>query len=240
MLYYNFPYLKIYENHRPEWLRGKSLEILELDFYIPERNIALEIQGRQHYEYVPFFHGEYDNYLIQLERDRVKKEICYGRNIKLFEISSAFELDIFINDFKEKENTPNEEEKYPVDQYTEKNFRSVEKITLMRVNRYEKMKCEHRRDTAAWKVAKLLLFKVRYGIETDNEKIKTFYSKNKEDIDKKFNQSLRSKTIKYEKEVNKGVNYGMGENRRSVIYAPQDKESGSTSDLAAYCSVDIL
>ena len=30
-----FGHLKIYENHRPDWLRGEQLERLELDFFIP-------------------------------------------------------------------------------------------------------------------------------------------------------------------------------------------------------------
>lgn len=44
------------------------------DFYLPDRNLLVEFHGKQHYEYIPFFHrnGE-DDFLQQKNRDDIKK-----------------------------------------------------------------------------------------------------------------------------------------------------------------------
>lgn len=51
--------------------------ILELDVYVPQFNVACEYHGRQHYEYVPFFHRKGH---IELEyqhwKDKFKLEQC--------------------------------------------------------------------------------------------------------------------------------------------------------------------
>jgi len=57
----------IRENYRPEWLGG-----LELDFYIEELEVGIEVQGRQHFEYTPMFHASYGAFLEQKERDEQK------------------------------------------------------------------------------------------------------------------------------------------------------------------------
>jgi len=73
----------IRENHRPEWLEG-----LELDFYIEELRVGIEIQGRQHFEYTPHFHGSYDDFLAQKQRDAQKYGHCLHHEIALFYITS--------------------------------------------------------------------------------------------------------------------------------------------------------
>ena len=82
----------IRENHRPEWLQTTSGMRLELDFYIPDLNVAFEIQGRQHYEFVRHFHIDYDGFKRQLERDRIKREICARMGVVLYEASTIDEL----------------------------------------------------------------------------------------------------------------------------------------------------
>ena len=60
---------------------------LSIDFYNANKKIAIEVQGRQHTEYVPFFHGENKiNYLNQLRRDSEKLKFCEINDIKLIEI----------------------------------------------------------------------------------------------------------------------------------------------------------
>lgn len=84
LLVRRFPECSIKENYRPEWLLSSNLTRLELDFYIDEINTAFEIQGIQHIEYVPFFHGTYDNYLEQQKRDKEKIDLCFGNGVRLF------------------------------------------------------------------------------------------------------------------------------------------------------------
>lgn len=66
------------------WLKHKRQ--LFLDFYIPYKKIAIEVQGEQHFVAVNKFGGE-ENLKIQQERDKIKKELCEKKGIKLFYIT---------------------------------------------------------------------------------------------------------------------------------------------------------
>ena len=77
----------IRENHRPDWLDG-----LELDFYIEELRVGIEVQGRQHYEYTPIFHKSYGAFLEQQERDEQKAILCFRQGVTLYEIREAVEI----------------------------------------------------------------------------------------------------------------------------------------------------
>lgn len=59
---------------------------LSYDFYIEDKNILIEYQGKQHYEPVEYFGGE-EKFLIQLEHDKRKKDFAMSNNIDLLEIS---------------------------------------------------------------------------------------------------------------------------------------------------------
>lgn len=59
---------------------------LTLDFYNANKKIAIEVQGRQHTQYVEFFHQDRINYLHQLKRDQIKERFCELNNIKLVTI----------------------------------------------------------------------------------------------------------------------------------------------------------
>lgn len=67
---------------------------LTLDFYNANKKIAVEVQGKQHTKYVPFFHGSNKiNYLNQLKRDQDKLKFCEINNIQLVEIYDGDKLD---------------------------------------------------------------------------------------------------------------------------------------------------
>lgn len=66
---------------------------LSLDFYNANKKIAVEVQGKQHTKYIPFFHGSNKiNYLNQLKRDRDKLKFCEINNIQLVEIYDGDKL----------------------------------------------------------------------------------------------------------------------------------------------------
>ena len=66
---------------------------LSLEFYNANKKIAVEVQGKQHTKYVPFFHGSNKiNYLNQLKRDQDKLKFCELNDIQLVEIYDGDEL----------------------------------------------------------------------------------------------------------------------------------------------------
>lgn len=60
---------------------------MTFDFYNPNKKVAIEVQGKQHLKYTPFFHGKSkSNFLSQIRRDNDKQKFCELNNIKLVEI----------------------------------------------------------------------------------------------------------------------------------------------------------
>lgn len=63
-----------------DWLKNKRT--LRLDFYLPEYNIAIECQGKQHFIPVNYFGGE-KQLENTIECDKVKLELCKEHNIPI-------------------------------------------------------------------------------------------------------------------------------------------------------------
>lgn len=57
-----------------------------LDFYLPLYKIAVEVHGRQHYEFVSHFHNNHYEFMLACKRDNEKKEWCELNNIQLVEL----------------------------------------------------------------------------------------------------------------------------------------------------------
>lgn len=60
----------------------KDINALPFDFYLPELNVCIEFNGRQHYEPVEHF-GGYERFVVQQKHDKIKSEYCAKNNIKL-------------------------------------------------------------------------------------------------------------------------------------------------------------
>lgn len=56
---------------------------LYLDIYLPTINMAIEVQGEQHYKFSPFFHKTKLDFLKQRKNDRLKKEWCEINSIAI-------------------------------------------------------------------------------------------------------------------------------------------------------------
>lgn len=60
--------------------------LMKLDFYISHYNLAIEVQGNQHEEFTPFFHGTKQNFNKAVQRDASKEKWCEINNIKLVKL----------------------------------------------------------------------------------------------------------------------------------------------------------
>ena len=83
-----FSRFKVHRNVRPSWLLNKEGNRLELDFYLPFFNLAIEVQGIQHFEYCEMFHGDQSGFERLKRDDRHKQQICSERGIELVEITN--------------------------------------------------------------------------------------------------------------------------------------------------------
>ena len=78
---------KTFVKVRPDFLSNPITHSnLELDCYNSELNLAVEYNGRQHYEYVPFFHASKEAYHNQRYRDELKKIWCKQAGITLITV----------------------------------------------------------------------------------------------------------------------------------------------------------
>lgn len=78
-------YKQPFPNQRPTWLCG-----LELDGYCEPLGIAFEFQGEQHYKYIRKFHKSKKAFMVQLQNDAKKVQLC--KDIKLYIIDSRLPI----------------------------------------------------------------------------------------------------------------------------------------------------
>ncbi len=102
MLDQRLPQYTIRENYRPDWLISSDRTHLELDFYIEELGIAFEVQGQQHFQFVPFFHKSEDDFKMRRRHDGEKRILCYGQRVKLIEIMTETDAIVAIKNIEEK------------------------------------------------------------------------------------------------------------------------------------------
>jgi hypothetical protein len=68
-----------------------------IDFFLPLRKIALEIHGRQHFEFIKHFHGSPQGFKQSQIRDKNKIKWCEINNIQLYSVESVLELKELLN-----------------------------------------------------------------------------------------------------------------------------------------------
>jgi hypothetical protein len=77
------PFLKI----RPQFLRNDVTgQNLEIDLYNDELKLGVEVNGDQHYRFIPYFHRNKEAFRNQRYRDEMKKVKCRDNGITLIEI----------------------------------------------------------------------------------------------------------------------------------------------------------
>lgn len=63
-----------------------------LDFFLPNQKIVVEVHGRQHDEFVPFFHKTKADFKEHQNRDERKKLWCEINDFSFYEVRSPEEL----------------------------------------------------------------------------------------------------------------------------------------------------
>ena len=71
--------------------RGKEMEQLELDVFVPGRKLAFEYQGEQHFEQLPHWHDK-AGFLQQQQRDERKRKLCAYWGYSLLHFESGDDL----------------------------------------------------------------------------------------------------------------------------------------------------
>ena len=66
---------------------------MRLDFYLPDYNIAIECQGRQHFIEIPHFDGK-NGLKTRIIRDVTKNNLCNENSIKLFYIVNEKDMQL--------------------------------------------------------------------------------------------------------------------------------------------------
>ncbi|MBP7774161.1 hypothetical protein KA078_00040 [Candidatus Woesebacteria bacterium] len=78
---------------KPIWLKHSSGARLELDGYCQSIKVAFEYNGKQHYEFARMMHQKIS--LSKRKRyDKLKKELCSERGVKLFEVPYYVKLEV--------------------------------------------------------------------------------------------------------------------------------------------------
>lgn len=81
---------------RPEWMKCPTTgKLLEIDMLNEELKLALEYNGKQHYEFIPRLHKNYRNYIRRLEIDKLKKEMLYNKGYKFIEVPHTEQNNIY-------------------------------------------------------------------------------------------------------------------------------------------------
>jgi len=79
---------KPFQKHRPDFLKNPITgSCLELDLYNAELKLAVEYNGKQHYEYNEYMHqGSRDKFRNQQYRDYIKTQLCRENGIYLITV----------------------------------------------------------------------------------------------------------------------------------------------------------
>jgi len=74
-------------NYIQEYKIPNQIYKFRYDFYLPEHNLLIEFHGRQHYEFIPYFHKTEDNFLQYKQRDIFKIELAKMLNYSFIEFN---------------------------------------------------------------------------------------------------------------------------------------------------------
>ena len=94
---------EVITGYHPLWAVSKKGALLEFDIYIPSKNLLIEYNGRQHYQFIACFHKNKTRFVEQQRRDRKKQKLAKKNNYKLiiFKYDEPLFEDYVINKIQE-------------------------------------------------------------------------------------------------------------------------------------------
>jgi len=88
---------------RPQYMQNSvTKHKLELDCYNEEMALAVEYNGKQHYEFVKAFHKNHEAFRNQQYRDKMKEQLCVDNGILLITVPYWIEEGSIHNYLREK------------------------------------------------------------------------------------------------------------------------------------------
>lgn len=85
-----FPELEVIHNGYYSWLRSPKDQPMQLDVYVPELNLAIEFDGKQHLVYNPYMFGKgkagQERFAYLQKCDSLKDRLCADAGILLLRI----------------------------------------------------------------------------------------------------------------------------------------------------------
>jgi hypothetical protein len=95
----------IFEKAYPKWLINNITGAqMEIDLYNKIKNIAIEYNGYQHYEFPNVFHKSRKEFNDQVTRDILKEQLCIARGMKFIKIKWNTSVDEEIKQYKQQIN----------------------------------------------------------------------------------------------------------------------------------------
>lgn len=67
-------------------INPKTGRVLPYDFELPEEKIIIEVNGKEHYRFIKYFHGNKEGFEYQKYKDEVKREFALSKGYKYIEL----------------------------------------------------------------------------------------------------------------------------------------------------------
>ncbi len=76
-----------FKKRRPDFLENPVTGCnLELDCYNKDLKLGVEVNGRQHYQFIPFFHKTHEKFRLQQYKDELKKRMCKDNGVEIISV----------------------------------------------------------------------------------------------------------------------------------------------------------
>lgn len=95
---------KVYTSFHPTWAVSPKGVLYEYDIVIHGEKLLIEYNGRQHYEFVPFFHKTLAKFFKQKRNDKIKRKLAKSNGYKLivFKYDEPITINYVINKLEKR------------------------------------------------------------------------------------------------------------------------------------------